>query len=275
MNISIITINYNRKSDLEKTIQSVINQTYKAFEFIIVDGGSTDGSVALISNYQSSITKWISEPDKGIFDAMNKGISMANGDYLLFLNGGDFFLNDDSLKLAMDHVNTSSEDIIYGNILVEMSFGGNLVFKYPDKLSFKFFLVRDLPHQATFIKKSLFDKYGDYDITNKINADWSFFILAICKYDATYKHIPCVFTVFQAGGVTESKSKKERIMDQREFLENHFGMFFKDMFDYLNQEQKSIKKMSYKLIANVAKFFLTIYFSLGGKQNKFIENLKP
>jgi glycosyltransferase involved in cell wall biosynthesis len=273
--VSIITINYNRKFDVEKTIQSVINQSYKSFEFIIVDGGSTDGSVALISNYQSSITKWISEPDKGIFDAMNKGISMANGDYLLFLNGGDFFLNDDSLKLAMDHANNSSEDIIYGNILVEMSFGGNLVFKYPDKLSFKFFLVRDLPHQATFIKKSLFDKYGGYDITNKINADWSFFILAICKYDATYKHIPCVFTVFQAGGVTESKSKKERIMDQREFLENHFGMFFKDMFDYLNQEQKSIKKMSYKLLANVAKFFLTIYFSLGGKQNKFIENLKP
>jgi glycosyltransferase involved in cell wall biosynthesis len=273
--ISIITINYNRKDDLEKTLISVVNQSFKHFEYIVIDGGSNDGSLSVIQDYIANITKWVSEPDKGIFDAMNKGISLSTGEYLLFLNGGDTFLNNDSLGLAVSYLNGLKEDIIYGDILVEMSFGGNIVFNYPEKLSFKYFLQRDLPHQATFIKRKLFDDYGMYDISHKISADWSFFILTICKYNASYKHIPCVFTVYNDSGVSSTKTKMERIEDQKIFLETHFEMFFQDIFQIVKMEHHSFKNVAYKSIAGVGKNLLKIYFSLGGKNYSWIEKLKP
>jgi glycosyltransferase involved in cell wall biosynthesis len=273
--ISIITINYNRRDDLEKTLKSVFGQSYKHFEYIVIDGGSNDGSLAVIQENDANITNWISEPDKGIFDAMNKGISLSTREYLLFLNGGDTFLNNDSLSLAVSYLNGLKEDIIYGNILVEMSFGGKVVFNYPEKLSFKYFLQRDLPHQATFIKRKLFEEYGVYDISHKINADWSFFILTICKYNASYKHIPCVFTVYNDSGITSTKTKMERIDDQKIFLETHFGMFFQDIYNLVKMEHHSFKSVAYKSMASVGKKLLKIYFSLGGKHYNWIENLKP
>ncbi|WP_291275238.1 glycosyltransferase, partial [Flavobacterium sp.] len=96
--ISVITVNYNNDNGLKKTIESVINQTYKNFEFIIIDGGSTDQSSEIIKNYQDKINYWVSEPDKGVYSAMNKGIKVANGDFLIFMNSGDVFINENVLQ---------------------------------------------------------------------------------------------------------------------------------------------------------------------------------
>ena len=103
MKLSIITINFNDAKGLEKTIQSVINQTYKDFEYIVVDGASTDGSVDVIKKYSNKLTHWVSEPDTGIYNAMNKGTRMASGEYCLYLNSGDFLADNDVLEKAFNY----------------------------------------------------------------------------------------------------------------------------------------------------------------------------
>ena len=273
--LSIITINYNRKSDLEATLKSVAEQSYGDFEYVVIDGGSTDGSVELLKSYSDEIDYWVSEPDKGIFDAMNKGIQAAKGEYLLFLNGGDIFLHPDALANAVDHLKSCKEDIVYGDIMVEMSYGGELRFSYPDTLNFRYFLEHDLPHQATFIRRQLFDQYGLYDPHNKINADWTFFVLTICKHQVSYRHIPCTFTRFQQGGITETMTKLERVRSQESFLMEHFGMFYPDILRLVQSERNSLKAKSYRFAAGIAKRMLAVYFRLGGRSFGWLEGLKP
>src|SRR5687768_8039033 len=118
MKVSIITINLNNAADLKLTIESILNQTYKDFEFIIIDGGSTDGSLDLIKQNEDKITSWISEKDKGIFNAMNKGILKATGEYLIMLNAGDLFHDPKVLQDIFEGKN-HTEDILYGNALLE------------------------------------------------------------------------------------------------------------------------------------------------------------
>ena len=110
MKLSIITINFNDREGLDKTIQSVINQAYKEFEYIVIDGASTDGSVDVIKKYADKLTHWVSEPDSGIYNAMNKGTQMASGEYCLYLNSGDFLAEDDVLERLFE--NDFNEDIV-------------------------------------------------------------------------------------------------------------------------------------------------------------------
>lgn len=275
MKLSIITINFNRKTDLEATLASVADQQFRDFEYIVIDGGSSDDSLVLLEEYQDIINYSLSEPDDGIFDAMNKGIQAATGEYLLFLNGGDTFLHSRSLADAMSYLQQATEDIVYGDILVEMSYGGELRFRYPDQLNFRYFLEHDLPHQATFIRRSLFEQYGLYDATNKINADWAFFVLAICKYEVSYRHIRLAFTRFQQGGVTDTMTKMERVLSQEAFLMQHFGMFYPDILRLVHLEQNSYKTRAYRFAAGIAKSILGVYFKLGGKSFGLLEGLKP
>ncbi len=275
MLLSLITINYNRKADLEATLKSVVQQTYSDFEYLVIDGGSTDGSVELIQSYADNIDYWVSEPDKGIFDAMNKGILAAKGEYLLFLNGGDVFLHEQSLEKILSRIQQPDADVIYTDIMVEMSYGGELLFRYPDKLNFRYFLEHDLPHQATFIRRSLFEQYGLYDASNKINADWVFFVLTICKYNVSYRHIPHVFTRFQQGGVTETMTKMERVRSQHNLLMEHFGMFYPDILRAVQHKHNSLKAKTYRAVAGVAKRVLAVYFKMGGSSFGYLENLKP
>ena len=166
-------------------MQSVVNQNYSDFEYIIIDGGSSDNSVDVINKYSDKIDYWVSEPDKGIYNAMNKGIQQAHGEYLLFLNSGDELLGPDSLSSINNFLKV--EDIIYTNLIIKDS-QSEYVRKYPEKLSFNYFLSDSLPHPATFIKKSLFERLGNYYEDLKICSDWAFFINAICKYNATFKY---------------------------------------------------------------------------------------
>lgn len=113
MKLSIITINYNNRDGLQHTIESVINQTSHEFEYIIIDGGSTDGSVDIIKQYTNQIDYWVSEPDRGIYHAMNKGIDIAKGEYCIFMNSGDLFHNTSSIKDSINHLDGT--DIVNGN----------------------------------------------------------------------------------------------------------------------------------------------------------------
>lgn len=188
MKNSIITINFNNKAGLQKTIDSVITQTFKDYEWIIIDGGSTDGSKELIEKYANHITYWVSEPDKGIYNAMNKGILQAKGEYFLFLNSGDCLYDIFTLERFNQRENT--EDVIYGNAIVVDS-TGNEVSKWhnPENLKLSYFWGHGLNHQATFMKKRCFEKFM-YNENNKIVSDTELFMLLLynsysfAKYDS-------------------------------------------------------------------------------------------
>ena len=135
--ISIITINYNDKVGLKKTIESVINQTWRDFEFIVIDGGSTDGGKEILEQNSDKIDYWVSESDNGIFNAMNKGIKVATGDYLLFLNSGDWFYSSNVIS-DVEKIIDGSVDIYYGNAVFKFEKKDKIV-EYDERISFEFF----------------------------------------------------------------------------------------------------------------------------------------
>lgn len=200
MYLSIITINYNNKVGLQKTIESVINQSAKDFEYVIIDGGSTDGSVEIIKEYADKIDYWVSEKDKGIYHAMNKGALAAHGEYTLFLNSGDAFIDGDVLNKVFE--NDLYADIVCGNIVNDK--GGTMI--APQKVTMEYFLLGCLPHPSSFIKRSLFDTHP-YDERFKIAGDWEFFMYHLIVENVTYQHININVTLFDTTGISCSTSK--------------------------------------------------------------------
>lgn len=176
MKYSIITVNYNNRDGLRKTIESVINQTYQGFEYIIIDGGSTDGSVEVIKEYADRITYWVSESDKGIYNAMNKGILQAHGEYLNFMNSGDCFHDCGVLDRI---VKQCVADIFVGRV-ANIGCDGNLVSYNMEakRISMYHFFISTLPHQGCFIKRTLFGNHL-YDESLRIVSDWKFFMECI------------------------------------------------------------------------------------------------
>lgn len=180
MKISVITINLNDKAGLKQTIESIICQTFSDYELIVIDGNSADGSIDVIREYEDKITYWVSEPDKGIYNAMNKGIRQAKGEYYYFLNSGDRLVS----KHVFANIFTNNADcsFICGNFTTELHGvlkkeelykGRNWQFSLYDIYS------GDLCHQAFLIKADNFDKYGLYDEHLRISADWKLFFVAI------------------------------------------------------------------------------------------------
>lgn len=212
MKLSIITINYNNKAGLQKTIDSVVSQTFKDFEWIIIDGGSTDGSKELIEQYSQYITYWVSEPDKGIYNAMNKGIIKANGDYLLFLNSGDSLVE----KKTLYHIfrDNHNEEILYGNIIYDNEIKTKNIGFHSNNLTLLDLFKGNMPHQASLIKKKLFDSYGLYDERIKISADWKFFLITIIINKCSVKYLNVDVSYFDTTGYSFNSKPiwmKERI----------------------------------------------------------------
>lgn len=206
--LSIITINFNNRGGLQKTFDSVVAQTFRDFEWIVIDGGSTDGSRELIEQYADHFSYWVSEPDKGIYNAMNKGIKVAVGEYLLFLNSGDWFADKDALRTVFDVSRTA--DILYG-YMVSKSVDGPICNEGMMKpvLQWYDFLGNTLPHQSSFIARRLFERFGLYDETYKIAADNKFFIQAIVWGKATYDFIPRVIAVYEGDGISADDARFE------------------------------------------------------------------
>ena len=226
LKLSIITINYNNLEGLKRTVESVINQTWQEFEYVVIDGGSTDGSAEYIESQNEYFDYWVSEPDKGIYNAMNKGIAKATGEYLLFLNSGDHFFNNDVLKQNNELI--GSHDIIYFNLQV-IDKREVFVKKYPDELLFSFFINDNLPHVATFIKATLFEKVGMYDESLKIVADWRFFVESICKFNCSYKRIDETMTTFYLDGISSDSINKDLITEEgQKVLQSSFKAFIQD-----------------------------------------------
>ena len=201
MKLSIITVNLNNRDGLRKTIDSVVSQTFKDFEWIVIDGGSTDGSRELIEQYADHFAYWVSEPDKGIYNAMNKGIKVAKGEYLQFLNSGDILYSptiiDDVFSIG------STRDILYGDILIINDDGHTDLITYSDRLSIKQLLNHSICHQSSFIKRELLRK-EPYDENLQIVSDWKFFLRKALE-GIKFEHIPLIVSVFDTEGISSTK----------------------------------------------------------------------
>lgn len=230
--ISVITINFNNLEGLKKTVESVIGQRYQDIEYIVIDGGSKDGSAEYIEEMSSHFRYWISESDNGIYNAMNKGIKKAQGEYLQFLNSGDHFVDHEVLeKIAPSLVNC---DIIYGNCRMIMP-DGRLVIDRPieEKINLWTFIRGTINHQSTFISRRLFNKYGLYDETLKLASDWKFFFIAAGLNHCKTKYIPIDVVRYERNGI----SQKQHHIWQNEKKETMQKMLPVTVLDYFKERE--------------------------------------
>ena len=206
MKFSIITVNYNHRDGLRKTIESVINQTYIDYEFIIIDGGSDDGSVEVIKEYSDKITYWVSERDHGIYNGMNKGIVKAHGTYINFMNSGDVFYSKDTLEKVCSLMDDS--DFIIGKDYNQDPDNSEVFTTIlPMRISMAAFYMWTLPHQSAFIRRTLFNG-SPYDETLRIVADWKFYLDKIVYEGKTVQLLDLPICNREQEGVSISQSSK-------------------------------------------------------------------
>lgn len=249
--LSIITICYN-EPDLAKTCESIVNQTWQDFEWIVVDGGSNEDTQKIWDKYKYRIDKFISEPDKGRYNAMNKGIALAQGEYLNFLNAGDYYSDSNVLsKVAPD----LTQDIVYGNLKFITPNKTTSIWIPEDEINDKILITSTLPHPSSFIKNDLFKKYGGYNETYKIVSDWEKFVIFIKKHNCSYKHIDILCSVFNLNGIssqnTELCKKERQEVIQKYFLKSEIDRAL-NLTDYTFLEQifsiKNSGSNSHKII---------------------------
>ncbi|MFC7524893.1 glycosyltransferase family 2 protein [Parapedobacter sp. GCM10030251] len=236
MKLSIITVNLNNRAGLEKTMESVLRQSFVSFEYLIIDGGSTDGSVDVVKERVDRLAYWVSEADRGVYHAMNKGIERATGEYLLFLNSGDFLCEADSLSHVSRYL--QDIDIIYGNLKYDY---GDRCWdsNYPDELTFSYLYTHYIPHPASFIKRDLLNAYGGYEEKYKLCADWVFFIKAICIHGARYFHLQKAITVYDTSGISAKSDSQPLIQQERKrLLSEEFPFLEKDLFELMELRDK-------------------------------------
>ena len=199
MKLSIITVNYNNKAGLQKTIDSVICQTWRDFEWIIIDGGSTDGSKELIEQYQQHFAYWCSEPDKGVYHAMNKGIAKAKGEYMNFLNSGDCFYESGTLNKVFQQPPMS--DVVYGDCM-GINKQITSLWEFPSEVDYAYFFCRNICHQAMFVRSSVLKTEG-YDESYKVYGDWTRW-LKLAIEGGSFQHISCIVCYYEFGGLSNS-----------------------------------------------------------------------
>ncbi len=222
--ISIITINYNNYLGLHRTILSVINQTYQDFEYLVIDGGSSDRSMDLISYYSDRFSFWQSKPDNGIYNAMNIGIAHSTGEYLLFLNSGDELYDNKVLYRIKNKLNTF--DVITGNLNIIEPNKEHIGISKKD-LSLEQLLNDTVWHPCSFIRRDAFKKAGLYDEKLKICSDWKWFLYAFVIYKLTYKKIDLVISKFYLDGISSDVENKKLIKQERQITVNEIFRLLK------------------------------------------------
>ncbi len=211
--LSIITVNFNNVLGLQTTFDSVFKQTDTNFEYIVIDGNSTDGGKELIEKYKTKINYWVSETDNGIYDAMNKGILAAKGKYLIFMNSGDSFYHDNVIK-NFSKIQNNNFGIIYGNVcLIEND--TEKIFEQNYELNLDYFFKHTLNHQSAFIKKQLFDNYGLYETKYKISSDYDFFLKIFVNLPSTFFHYNDTVSVFGLDGISQNPSNWTSVINER------------------------------------------------------------
>jgi glycosyltransferase len=210
MKISIITVVFNNKKTIKDAIESVLSQTYKNIEYIIIDGASTDGTVEIIKSYKNKIAKFISEPDKGLYDAMNKGLHLATGDVIGILNSDDIYIDSKVVSKVVNLFQHSGAEIVYGDLQYVDRANTDIVIRTWNSGKYTSGLFKEgwhPPHPTCFVKKSIYDKYGDFDLRYKIAADYEIMLRFIEKYKIQPEYLPEVMVKMRNGGASNNSLK--------------------------------------------------------------------
>ena len=262
MKLSVITINKDNAVGLSQTVLSVLAQTVQDFEYIIVDGASTDGSLEIIKNFltrynKTMSVKWLSERDKGIFNAMNKGIHMATGEYLLFLNSGDCFASED----VVSKVNKEefAADIVIGKC--NMQKDGKTVWTYEPKeyYSFGTLFFNGIAHQAAFIRKNIFEQYGFYDESYRYNGDIEFWYRTIIDNKVSTQPLDFIVSNYSLGGMSDvQKDKPDFKEEHKRILSNPaYEKFIGDYEEWM-RDRKRIN--NYRIVENYSSVLWFLSF---------------
>jgi glycosyltransferase involved in cell wall biosynthesis len=219
--LSVITVVYNNVADIERTMLSVLNQTYKGIEYIVIDGGSTDGTVQVIEKYKDRLAKFISEKDNGIYDAMNKGLALATGDYVLFMNSADEIYSADTV--ANVFTTAPDADIYYGETEMIDASGkslGQRRHKAPANFTWKSFKYgMSVSHQAIYIKRALVEPY---DLQYQLSADIDW-ILRAAKKAKTIVNVNQYVAKYQVGGMSKLKHRQS-LAERFDIMKRHYGL---------------------------------------------------
>lgn len=202
--ITIVTVTYNAANVIENTILSVVSQTYKSIEYIIIDGGSNDETSSIIEKYNNYIKYYISEPDNGIYDAMNKAVDISTGEWILFLNSGDIFVDENVLSKIFDvNEDLSRDQVIYGDTLLKYPWG---IHRNVGRLFSKNDICLPFCHQSVFVRTELMKKYK-FDLSYKIVADYNFFYKLYLS-GAKFNHVDILISIYDMEGFSSRKVKE-------------------------------------------------------------------
>lgn len=245
--ITVVTVVFNDVQHIEETILSVVNQTYPNIEYIIIDGGSTDGTVDIIKKYEERIAYWVSEPDKGIYDAMNKGIQKAMGEWINFMNAGDVYAANDVLVQLMQCEHSEARIL-----------RGNIIRVYPHMKVKSVGVTTNTPnmmdmfnntfhHQACLIQKSLFEEVGFYSLQYRLCSDWKFFFDCVVLHHIKSRYMDVTVALFRMDGNSTNHSVLY-LKEQEEYLETLYGQELFELLRELSVYRKSgLIRMYYKI----------------------------
>lgn len=248
MLVSIITINYNDLAGLKKTMSSVLEQSYAELEYVVIDGGSTDGSKEYIECYQESLAYWVSEPDSGIYDAMNKGIDQASGDYLLFMNSGDWLV--DNLVIEKFVGFKPVEDLVYGCHLAEQNILWSRQYP-PMTMSTAIALTNTINHQSIFYASCIFEN-ARYNLNYKILADWVLTNNAIIFNRSTTRYIDLLICYYDLNGVSSDFNLRHK--ERKRYLKENFNPLFLSLlkdYKHLHTQHQALES---SFLVKIAKW---------------------
>ncbi len=219
--LSVITVNLNNARGLRKTLQSVITQSWSDREIIVIDGGSSDESLAVIEEFRSHLSFVHSGKDAGVYDAQNKGIALASGEYCLFLNSGDYLASPDVLSAVFSR--RRDEDILYGNMIIYYGNGKTRLGRMPRRITLEQMIGDTLWHPVSFIRRTLFEKYGKYDLSFRVVADYHFFLRVLLVEQVSYYHTGVTVSVFDTSGMSsQGKYRAQQLEERRRAQELYF-----------------------------------------------------
>ena len=264
--LSVITINFNNQEGLRKTLESVSSQTFNDFEYIVIDGGSSDDSVGVIVEHKNKINYWISGKDNGVYHAMNKGIARAQGEYLLFLNSGDFFCDSNILEDVFK--NNHEADFLCGRCAISRNGKVIHITNPPEVHTFQTYFQGGINHQSTFIRKSMFVKFGLYREDFRYNSDWEFWIRTIILNNCSTEKLEDIICEYNLEGISSTENNSESYKKEiADVLSQPVLQKFIPDYEYWIKEHQSLaplywlksKKILYKPVLFLYR--LAVYFS--------------